>query len=140
MAFCTHAGKKLAAALGRSGAHACTLPFPGAQLGAVALQVEEIALVTCVLRRWDGARLWWPNNLLCNNPLINLSRSNNKWEDCEVGSAGHATALPLKLVHRDSLPAQCMHYLCHCSPSSLQSPHNTESCALLCAGLASQLP
>ena len=46
--------------------------------------MEEIALVTCVLRRWDGARLWWPNNLLDSNPLINLSRSNNKWEDCEV--------------------------------------------------------
>lgn len=46
--------------------------------------VEEIALVTCVLRRWDGARLWWPNNLLSANPLINLSRSNNKWEDLEV--------------------------------------------------------
>ena len=28
------------------------------------LQVEEIALVSCVVRRWDGARIWWPNTLL----------------------------------------------------------------------------
>ena len=47
--------------------------------------VEEIALVNCVVRRWDGARIWWPNVLLDTYPLINLSRSNNKWESVEVG-------------------------------------------------------
>ena len=46
--------------------------------------VEEIALVNCVVRRWDGARIWWPNVLLDAYPLINLSRSNNKWESVEV--------------------------------------------------------
>ena len=47
--------------------------------------VEEIALVNCVVRRWDGARIWWPNVLLDSYPLVNLSRSNNKWESVEVG-------------------------------------------------------
>ena len=50
--------------------------------------VEEIALVNCVVRRWDGARIWWPNVLLDTYPLINLSRSNNKWESVEVRFLG----------------------------------------------------
>ena len=48
------------------------------------MQVEEIALVNCIVRRWDGARIWWPNSLLDTYPLINLSRSNNKWESVEA--------------------------------------------------------
>ena len=50
-------------------------------------QVEEIALVNCIVRRWDGARIWWPNTLLDTYPLVNLSRSNNKWESVEVRPA-----------------------------------------------------
>ena len=40
--------------------------------------------MNCVVRRWDGARIWWPNTLLDAYPLVNLSRSNNKWESVEV--------------------------------------------------------
>ena len=40
-------------------------------------QVEEIALVNCVVRRWDGARIWWPNALLdqCAHPAEASSSS-----------------------------------------------------------------
>ena len=55
------------------------------------VQVEEIALVNCVVRRWDGARIWWPNVLLDSYPLVNLSRSNNKWESVEVRSSRQCT-------------------------------------------------
>ena len=48
------------------------------------MQVEEIALVNIVLRRWDGARIWYPTTSIISIPLLNLTRSNNKWEFFQV--------------------------------------------------------
>ncbi|KAK9863795.1 hypothetical protein WJX84_010731 [Apatococcus fuscideae] len=47
-------------------------------------KVEEIALVNIVLRRWDGARIWYPTTAIISIPLLNLTRSNNKWEFFQV--------------------------------------------------------
>lgn len=41
-------------------------------------QVEEIMLLNTTVQRWDGARCYYPNVMLNANPLINLTRSENK--------------------------------------------------------------
>ena len=54
------------------------------------LQVEEIALNMTVLKRWDGSRIWYPNSLVNVVPILNLTRSENKWEFFKVS---HHTCL-----------------------------------------------
>ena len=46
--------------------------------------MEEIALVNTVVKRWDGVRIWYPNSLLLVQPVINMSRSDFKWEFFKV--------------------------------------------------------
>ena len=63
------------------------LLVPSAPAAAALLlpQVEEIALLKTVLVRWDGARIYYPNNKLNTELLLNLSRSANKSESLKVG-------------------------------------------------------
>lgn len=42
--------------------------------------VEELSLVSTVMRRWDGTRIWYPNVKLGAMPLLNMSRSDAKVE------------------------------------------------------------
>lgn len=42
--------------------------------------VEELSLVSTVMRRWDGTRIWYPNSKLGAMPLLNMSRSDAKVE------------------------------------------------------------
>lgn len=44
------------------------------------VQVEEISLQTCILKRWDGARVWYPNIIMLSAPVTNITRSGCKWE------------------------------------------------------------
>lgn len=61
-------------------------PVPGAQY----YTVEEIMLLNTKVKRWDGAIIYFPNIVLDSNPLVNLSRSSNKWESfklwCDIGT------------------------------------------------------
>lgn len=41
-------------------------------------------LLNTKVKRWDGACVYFPNSVLDTNPLINLSRSDNKWEFFKV--------------------------------------------------------
>ena len=43
-----------------------------------------------VLKRWDGSRIWYPNSLVNVVPILNLTRSENKWEFFKVS---HHTCL-----------------------------------------------
>jgi small-conductance mechanosensitive channel len=52
----------------------------------VVVQVEEISLQNCVLKRWDGARIWYPNTVMLAAPVINMARSACKWESFTVTS------------------------------------------------------
>lgn len=52
--------------------------------GPVELQVEEISLQNCILKRWDGARIWYPNTVMLAAPVINMARSDCKWESFTV--------------------------------------------------------
>ncbi|KAL0039998.1 hypothetical protein WJX79_001782 [Trebouxia sp. C0005] len=47
-------------------------------------KVEEIALNMTVLKRWDGCRIWYPNSLINVVPILNITRSENKWEFFKV--------------------------------------------------------
>lgn len=47
-------------------------------------QVVEIMLLNTTVERWDGARCYYPNIVLNAQPLINLSRSDNKVEGIQV--------------------------------------------------------
>ena len=51
---------------------------------AVVSQVEEIALNNTVLKRWDGSRIWYPNAMINVVPILNITRSDNKWEFFKV--------------------------------------------------------
>lgn len=42
--------------------------------------VEHIGLLTTVVRRRDGIKLWLPNARLAAEPLPNVSRSEKRWE------------------------------------------------------------
>jgi len=53
-------------------------------LAALATQVLEIMLLNTTVERWDGARCYYPNIVLNAQPLINLSRSDNKVEGIQV--------------------------------------------------------
>ena len=44
-----------------------------------------------VLKRWDGCRIWYPNSLINVYPILNLTRSENKWEFFKVRIAGYLT-------------------------------------------------
>lgn len=46
--------------------------------------MEEIALNMTVLKRWDGCRIWYPNSLINVVPILNITRSENKWEFFKV--------------------------------------------------------
>ncbi|KAK9815600.1 hypothetical protein WJX72_006571 [[Myrmecia] bisecta] len=46
--------------------------------------VEEIALVSTVIKQWNGTRIWYPNSKLIAMPIINITRSDNKWESFMV--------------------------------------------------------
>jgi small-conductance mechanosensitive channel len=48
------------------------------------VQVEEIALQNVLLRRADGIRLFYPISKLCLEPVMNVSRSGNRWEGFKV--------------------------------------------------------
>lgn len=50
----------------------------------VTMQVEELALQNVMLRRADGLRLFYPLSKLCLEPVMNVSRSSNKWEGYKV--------------------------------------------------------
>ncbi|EIE26550.1 hypothetical protein COCSUDRAFT_39616 [Coccomyxa subellipsoidea C-169] len=47
-------------------------------------QVEEVALQNIVLRRADGVRIFFPITKLSVEPVLNVSRSNNRWEGFKV--------------------------------------------------------
>ena len=47
--------------------------------------VEEIALQYTMVQRYDGVRIWWPNHVLCNGAVMNISRSAFRWESYKVG-------------------------------------------------------
>jgi len=57
-------------------------------------KVEEMMLLNTKVKRWDGACVYFPNSVLDTNPLINLSRSDNKWEFfkvwCDIGTPASA--------------------------------------------------
>jgi len=63
----------------------------------VAVQVEEISLQNCVLKRWDGARIWYPNTVMLAAPVINMARSDCKWESFTV-PLPRLQALTLKVL------------------------------------------
>ena len=48
--------------------------------------VEEIALQYTMVQRYDGVRIWWPNHVLCNGAVMNISRSAFRWESYKVGT------------------------------------------------------
>ena len=48
------------------------------------LQVEEMALQNLTLRRSDGVRIFYPITKLCKEPILNISRSANRWEGFKV--------------------------------------------------------
>lgn len=50
----------------------------------VVWQVEEIALNMTILKRWDGGRIWYPNSMINTVPILNVTRSENKWEFFKV--------------------------------------------------------
>ena len=43
-----------------------------------------LALQSTVMRRWDGTRIWYPNQKLGVMPLLNMSRSDAKVEIFKV--------------------------------------------------------
>lgn len=47
-------------------------------------QVVEITLLNTTVQRWDGARCYYPNVVLNANPLLNLTRSENKTDNVQV--------------------------------------------------------
>lgn len=52
--------------------------------GAANLQVVEISLQCTLLQRWDGIRIYYPNTKLSTEPILNVSRSANRWEGFKV--------------------------------------------------------
>lgn len=49
-------------------------------------QVEEITLNATIVRRSDGGRMWYSNTKLATSNVINLSRSDNKYESFKVST------------------------------------------------------
>ena len=51
-------------------------------------------LLNTKVKRWDGACVYYPNSVLDTNPLINLSRSDSKWEVFKVSAPRCSTRGP----------------------------------------------
>ena len=47
-------------------------------------RVEEISLLTTVMVRMDGSRVWVPNGRLSSDALLNISRSEKKCESIRL--------------------------------------------------------
>lgn len=47
-------------------------------------QVMEISLQCTLFQRWDGIRIYYPNARLSGEPILNVSRSANRWEGFKV--------------------------------------------------------
>lgn len=76
------------------------------------MQVVEISLQCTLFQRWDGIRITYPNAKLSTEPILNVSRSANRWEGFKVCTSIRG---PEKLTKIDSsifLPAnsalQCL--------------------------------
>ena len=76
------------------------------------LQVEEMALQNLTLRRSDGVRIFYPITKLCKEPILNISRSANRWEGFKVGRRLPA----LQMQHQQTADLQTM-----CYPEQLRS-------------------
>lgn len=44
----------------------------------------EISLQCTLFQRWDGIRIYYPNARLSTEPILNVSRSANRWEGFKV--------------------------------------------------------
>ena len=96
-------------------------------------QVEEIALLKTVLVRWDGARIYYPNNKLNTELLLNLSRSANKSESLKVGGR-LATSLPCPVLACPNEPCcckQCDRAECTTGKPCARSPPALPLCLIL---------
>jgi hypothetical protein len=96
-------------------------------------QVEEIALLKTVLVRWDGARIYYPNNKLNTELLLNLSRSANKSESLKVGGR-LATFLPCPVLACPNEPCcckQCDRAECTTGKPCARSPPALPLCLIL---------
>lgn len=71
-------------------------------------QVEEISLMFTVLCRVDNAIIWYPNAKLYSEPMINLSKSKNKWEKLLV----RATVFVHRLHTRCAVAGRPCHPVC----------------------------
>lgn len=47
-------------------------------------QVVEISLQCTLFQRWDGIRIYYPNARMSTEPILNVSRSANRWEGFKV--------------------------------------------------------
>lgn len=70
--------------------------------------MEEIALVNTVVKRWDGVRIWYPNSLLLVQPVINMSRSDFKWEFFKVRVAPACSPAWLGWLQAPDLGRSCL--------------------------------
>ena len=46
--------------------------------------MEEIRLLSTILVRWDGIKIYYPNFKLSNEAVMNVTRSANRWESFKV--------------------------------------------------------
>lgn len=64
-----------------------------------------------VMRRWDGTRIWYPNQKLNAMPLLNMSRSDSKVEIFKVSCSSNCS---LPLLSPDLLSPLSSPHLWHC--------------------------
>ena len=74
------------------------------------MQVEEIALLSTALIRWDGSRIVYPNAKMSTDMLINITRSGNKGDTYRVRQmqAVH-DSLAVKILQRLRMHALMLH-------------------------------
>lgn len=94
-------------------------------------QVEEIALNNTVLKRTDGCRVWYPNSMMNVQPVLNVSRSDNRWEFFKVRELCHCLRSHLVPTFIGSLHVGCMSCTVHCMSDTFSSAARGHQLTLL---------
>lgn len=67
------------------------------------LQVVKISLQCTLLQRWEGNRIPYPNTKCSTEPIMNVSRSANRWETERYSCAHRLSCNALNLFPMPSV-------------------------------------
>ena len=97
----------------------CTPDTPPGAL----VQVEDISLAVTTLRGADNVRQYYPNTQMVGASIVNLSRSDNKFDNFTVRAASRFVTLAVLCELEKAQSAEAVAMTWHGADDCLPAPH-----------------